>query len=384
MSTQMNQKRIFQVYPATGNAAVPNSQTWYRNFYEPCVDLGHDVFLFSTEEALKVRLNKGSKSREVFSQKVLDSFQREHKKKPFDLVFSYLIDASIETGVIDEIRKIGVPTCNFSCNNTHQFHLVNKISKHFDFNLHSEMDARKKFLKIGANPLWWPMASNPKYFKPVNVPRTISISFVGGNYALRGRYVAHLLANGIDIHAYGPLWMWGARNRWRSLAKRYLILANAIFNFSPKAQASASARLADHDFARSLTSCFPNNLHAPVSDEELVALYSRSHISLGFLEVYNGNDANCSLSRHLHLRDFEAPMCRALYFTGYMDELVEHFEPDKEVVVYHDQEELLEKVRFFLANPDQAEKVRLAGYLRALQDHTYQHRFRTLFKEIGI
>ena len=28
---------------------------------------------------------------------------------------------------------------------------------------------------IGANPLWWPMASIPKYFKPIDVPRTIPV-----------------------------------------------------------------------------------------------------------------------------------------------------------------------------------------------------------------
>ncbi len=116
----------------------------------------------------------------------------------------------VEPDVLDEIRKSGVPTCNFSCNNAHQFELVDELSPHFDYNLHSEKDAREKFLAIGATPLWWPMASNPKYFKPFDLPRTIAASFVGANYARRPHYLLSLLENNIDAHAYGPGWQWGS------------------------------------------------------------------------------------------------------------------------------------------------------------------------------
>jgi spore maturation protein CgeB len=88
--------------------------------------------------------------------------------------------------------------------------------------------------------------------------------------------------------------------------------------------------------------------------------------------------------QHLHLREFEAPMSGALYCTGYMDELAELFEPDKEVLVYRNQHELLDKVRYYLAHPDLAEQVRQAGKKRALAEHTYAIRFRQLFKTIGL
>ena len=77
-------------------------------------------------------------------------------------------------------------------------------------------------------------------------------------------------------------------------------------------------------------------------------------------------------------------MCRALYMTGYMDELAEHFEPDKEIITYRNMFELADKARYYLSHPNQAEKVRQAGYERALKDHTYQTRFRNLFKQLGL
>jgi spore maturation protein CgeB len=54
------------------------------------------------------------------------------------------------------------------------------------------------------------------------------------------------------------------------------------------------------------------------------------------------------------------------------------------VLVYRDQHELLDKVRYFLAHPAQAEQVRLAGRKRALAEHTYHIRFRKLFETIGL
>jgi len=375
--------RIFQVIHASTNSNVPGSITWYRNLYEPLIELGHEVVLVPTDEVRKAGRNRAA-ARARFSEKLVEIFRQEHDKKPLDLFFAYLTDDEVDPTAIDLIRKSGVPTCNFSCNNIHQFYLVEKISPHFDYCLHSEKDAGQKFKAIGANPLWWPMASNPKYFRPLNLPRTISASFVGANYSLRARYILHLLENGIDVHVYGPGWVWGTSNKWRSIAKRWKYLFLSLSARTPQAQYAASAHLADHDLRRYLSARFPKNVHPPISDEELIALYSRSHISLGFLEVYDRHDASRPVTYHLHLREFEAPMCGALLCTGYSDELAEMFEPEKEVIVYRNQHELLDKVRYYLAHPERAEKVRLAGRARALRDHTYQHRFKQLFATIGL
>jgi len=348
------------------------------------VEAGHDVFLISTEEGRLAMQHEDSGKRERFSQILLDEFRREHRKKPFDLVFTYLMDGMVDPEAIESIRRSGVPTCNFSCNNQHQFYLVDELSPHFDFNLHTEKDVRNKFLQIGANPVWWPMASNPRYFGPKDVPRTVDVSFVGENYALRARYVMSLLENGIDVHAYGPGWIHGSRTRWRSVVKHYKLLVESLIAIDPIRQSMFSAFLADHDFQRALGVRFPHNVHPIVSDDEMIALYSRSHVSLGFIEVYDQHNPARPVKQHLHLREFEAPMSGALYCTGYMDELAEFFEPDEEVVMYRNRHELLEKVSYYLSHPAEAERVRTAGRARALRDHTYRRRFETLFRVVGL
>lgn len=376
--------RIFQVIEGTSNAAVSGSNTWFRNLHEPLLDLGHEVLLFSVTEGRIAMMRGDARARAAFSQRLVDTFRREHARQPFSLFFSYFMDGMVEPSAIDAIRRAGVPMCNFSCNNAHQFGLVDELSPHFDYNLHSERDVGAKFRAVGATPLWWPMASNPKYWKPQDVKRDVPVSFVGANFALRARYCGYLLENGVDVHTYGPGWQWGTTSRWRSLAKRgkFLLLAGAAA--SAERRHRASAELADHDYRRGLAFRFPRNTHAPVSDDELIALYSRSEISLGFLEVYEGHDPMRLPVRHLHLREFEAPMSGALYCTGYMDELAEMFEPDKEVVVYRNQYELLDKVKFYLRHPSESAAIRAAGRKRALRDHSYHRRYQQLFSALHL
>lgn len=376
--------RIFQAIEGTSNAAVPGSQTWRRYLYEPLVEMGHDVFFFSITEGRMAAAQGNAERRARFSQHLLETFRAEHARRPFDLFFAYFMDGMVDPSVINAIGAAGVPTCNYSCNNTHQFHLVQEISPHFHYNLHSEKDAGAKFRAIGATPLWWPMAANPRYAKPVEVPRDVAVSFVGANYAIRARHSAHLLENGVDVHLYGPGWQWGSSSRWRGNAKRMKKWIEAGLSPSADARRRAAAELAEHDFRRNLASRFPRNVHGPVSDDDLIALYSRSQISLGFLEVHDAHNPLLPLRRHLHLREFEAPMSGALYCTGYMDELAEMFDIDREVVVYRNSYELLDKARYYLAHPAEADAIRNAGRERALRDHTYQRRFEWLFSELHL
>jgi spore maturation protein CgeB len=294
------------------------------------------------------------------------------------------MEGMVEPEAIDAIRRLGVLTCNFSCNNVHQFDLVERLARHFDYSLHTERCVRDRFLAVGATPLWWPLGSNPTYFRPVDVARSVDVSFVGANYAQRARYVAHLLGAGIDVHVYGPAWPDGSATRARSLGKRYFLAMRALAARGAAEQAAASAALADHDCRRALARQFPLHVHKPVSDDELVRLYSRSRVSLGFLEVYDGHRSGARVLKHLHLREFEAPMCGALLCTGWSDELEEFFVPEQEIVVYRDCDELVDKVRYYLSRPEAGDRIRRAGRDRALREHTSHERFRALFRALRL
>jgi len=376
---------ILMSIAASTNDAVPHNSVWMRNLHAPLVELGHDVVLVPAEDGRRAMAANDASARARFSDTVLTSFKREHAKRPFDLFFAYLMDGMIEAAVVDEVRSAGVVTCNFSCNNVHQFNLVDGLSPHFDFSLHSERDVGDKFRAVGATPLWWPMASNPQYAHPVDAPCQFVASFVGGNYGLRADYALHLLDNGVDLHLFGPGWTLASRiARARRRGRRDLTLFAALMKPSLAAQARATADAARIDMRRRLAASYPGNVHHPVSDDEVIRLYSSSGVSLGFLEVFDQHDPSKPVLQHLHLREFEAPMSGALYLTNYSDELAEMFEPDEEVLMWRNRHELLEKTRYYVEHPQAGDKIRAAGRRRALGCHTYGHRYDRLFKDIGL
>ena len=60
--------------------------------------------------------------------------------------------------------------------------------------------------------------------------------------------------------------------------------------------------------------------------------------------------------------------------------LVELFEPGREVVAYEDADDLVDKARYYLANEQERITVASAGQGRTLRDHTYRVRIAELAK----
>jgi spore maturation protein CgeB len=298
-----------------------------------------------------------------------------------------MTDLEVEEGVIQSIKSIGVPTANFSCNNTHQFYLIEKISPFFDFNLHSEKNSDIRLREIGANPVWFPMAANPKYYFPGKGTFKYDVSFVGAAYAKRAFYVNQLVKDKINIDCFGPNWLinkpYGKLKKLTKEAERTKWLLQALFSFSPAKRISLSSKINQFDFLGNLRKVNAGRFHYPVSDIEMISIFNTSKINLGFLEVYSDKSQQ-TVQQHLHLREFEVPMCGGLYLTNYSDELAEFYVPEKEVIMFHNEYELVDKVKYFLNNPGDAEKIRHAGYLRASRCHTYQKRFTDLFEKLKL
>ena len=96
--------------------------------------------------------------------------------------------------------------------------------------------------------------------------------------------------------------------------------------------------------------------------------------------------AKMCLNRHIdaaeghanNMRLYEATGVGTLLITDAKRNLAELFEPHEEVVTYSSEDELVEKIRHYLANDAERSKIARAGQERTLRDHTYAHRMREL------
>lgn len=359
--------------PSANNAALPGSQIWEANLAESLKRL--DVNLHRPDYDIGEQYRKsykfldrpgGSLIRQQYSQCFLESVRKTHAQVGLSLVLSYFYSGHIASWAVEEVKSLGILTSNFFCNAIHQFNLVAEIAPHFDYCIVPEREALPKYKAIGANPIYIQMAANPAVYKPQNVPIEYDVTFVGQKYLNRPEYLGYLHLQGIDVRAWGPGWVAQEKADCRRWPRR----------FTSDVRHWVRRRL-----KRLPTELPPYRCGPPLSDKELVKMYSRSQISLGFSDVQMPDG---SVKRHIRLRDFEAPMSGALYFTGYQDELAEYYEIGKEIICYNDKEELLEKVSYYLAHLSQAERVRQAGLACARRDHTWENRFRQLFAAIGL
>lgn len=383
--------RIFLVLHPSGNLSVPNSKTWIKNFYEPLLDIGHEVVFLNIEQYCKenkITFRKGD-FKDRFSEYLISRFNSEHQRKPFDLFLSYLTSVDIHHSVLGELGKKSIPMANFSCNNTHQFNLASEIARHFDFNLYSEKHAKSKFDGISANSIWFQMSANPTYYYPAKTSFKYDVSFVGSAYAKRVFYMKELISNGIIPDCFGPNWLINKPYpKLKKLKKEAESLLNNITHIlvtDYQKRFDLSSKINYYDTLNYIRHKIKSHLHYPVPEEQMVNVFNESRINLGFLEVFTEDrTGESTIQQHLHLREFEVPMCGGLYITNYSDELVEFFEPDYEVLVYKNEIELRDKIRYYLNNEEEANRIRQNAFQRSIKEHTCQTRFKKLFKEMNI
>lgn len=75
-----------------------------------------------------------------------------------------------------------------------------------------------------------------------------------------------------------------------------------------------------------------------------------------------------------NMRLYETTGLGTCLFTDAKKNLGELFAIGKEVVVYHSEEELIERVQYYVAHDDEREAIARAGQQRTLRDHTYRQR----------
>ena len=384
-----------RIFYAADNAlnSLFHSNLWRNNLYLSLIDLGHDVveFDFDLKETFeKVDMEDPfqrafiSRNRPIVSRELLRQVRKAHEEKPIHLFFSYFYDACVEPSAIDEIRKMGIVAVNWYCNGAHQLHKVREISPHYDWCLVPEKFRLKDYEAMGARPIYCQEAANPNIYRPYDLPVEFDVSFVGQAYGERPAYIRHLLDCGIDVRVWGYGWdrlVPGGVTGSVPLAKRLWRAARKLFTADGRQVLLKNARSAA-GIDRRVT--LPREaVGGPLADDEMVRLFSRSKINLGFSSC---GETHVSGERivQVRLRDFEVPMSGGFYMVEYLEELEEFFAVGKEIVCYSTPEDLADKIRYYLSHEDEREAIRRAGHIRCMREHSWRKRLDDAFRAMGL
>jgi len=112
-----------------------------------------------------------------------------------------------------------------------------------------------------------------------------------------------------------------------------------------------------------------------VSQQKMVKIFNASKISI------NIHRENMAGGGGLNCRTYEICACGALQIVDERSDLPALFKIGEELLTFKEREDLREKVRYYLKNSGQRERIARAGH-RRVADYTYLKRVRQILKEV--
>lgn len=273
--------------------------------------------------------------RERMNEAMLNAFHQAQKERPVDVIVGYLSGYNTNPEVLKKMGEAGAAIFNFCWDDKLSFRGKKVdggwsgptvLASAVDLNLTNAPDSCIKYMVEGGLAMFWPEAAQPNVHKLCDLPFEYDVSFIGGKYGCRPMFISKLQKLGVNVTCFG--------NGWKN---------------------------------------------GPLSNEEMIKLYSRSRINLGFAGVGHSKRLMC-----LKGRDFELPMSGGLYLTQHNPELSLVYDVGKDIMTYKNENDCAEKIKWLLLQPDEAVKIRDAGRKRALKNHTWERRFEKIFRIAGI
>lgn len=208
-----------------------------------------------------------------------------------------------------------------------------------------------EFRKINPHSFWLSQAFDPSFFKvhdiTENDKRTFGsdITFVGNlgskpQYLPRRKYLMRVLKEGFHLKWWGP-------RLPRKISTLPLLMG--------KLGRSYGGRL----------------------------VWGEDHAKISQLsKIYLGFDSKPQIRKSMSERMYIAAGCGAFYMCEHVDGIEEVMEPDREIVTFRTEDEMVEKIRYYLDHEAERKKIAEAGKERVLRDHTYEVRVRQMFEII--
>lgn len=99
-------------------------------------------------------------------------------------------------------------------------------------------------------------------------------------------------------------------------------------------------------------------------------------------KIFLAFDRETDIRLSMSARMYTAVGCGAFYMCEAMEGIETVLTPDKEIVLFRDEEEMIDKIRYYLPRTSEREAIARAGRTRVRREHTYQKRLEQMFRMI--
>lgn len=275
------------------------------------------------------------RERRLNGLRLMSLYEQHGGAKEVDLVMGQMWSTLMDPEVLQAIRKKGSMVVNIAMDDKLPVHWQSDkkgrlagaigLGQSVDLTLNTFKQAIPMYAQHKAACIYWPLASNGDVFKPQN-EKIYDVVFIGSNYGYRGKVIKKLQSAGINIAAFGP--------------------------------------------------GFPSGM---VSAQDSADIFGKAKIVLGMGFI--------SYSRKLatlKLRDFDALFTGAMYITSCNPDLEEILHENEHVAYYDSTDELISKIKYYLANDQKRIEIAEQAMKIANEKHTWDVRIADTLELLGL
>ena len=99
-------------------------------------------------------------------------------------------------------------------------------------------------------------------------------------------------------------------------------------------------------------------------------------------KIFLAFDSMPHIRKSMSARMYTAVGCGAFYMCRHVEGIEDMLVPDREIVTFRDDDEMMDKITFYLKNDVLRKKIAAAGRERVLREHTYEVRIRQMLEII--
>ena len=331
----------------------------HYNFYESLVameDKKHEIVYFPFDEVMQ------SVRQEEMNKKLVETVIRE---KPA-LCFFFLFTDEIKKETIKTItEKSGATTFNWFADDHWRFDNFSKFyASYFHYVSTTDSWAPEKYRKIGYNNViktQW--ACNIRTYRPVvGVELRYDVTFVGQPHSDRREVTKRIADAGIDLQCWGNGWSNGRIDQEGMVR----IFSESRINLN---LTKGSGAIDIKQIAKIFLNRRTDNSY---------------FIQTPYMWVNNARSLWNKRREQIKGRNFEIPGCGGFLLTADADNLRDYYIDGKEIVIFKNVADLIEKAKYYLVHEDERRVIAQAGYERTIREHTYEKRFQELFRTMGL
>lgn len=372
---------------------ITDGEPWSKaHIVRSLVEQGHHVETFVTGPAVGDFYGRSRQlERLARNQGLLDHARRMIEGGGLDLMFCYVYDDFLTVEYARRLEALGVPIVNYNVDMTNQWYRQIRTAPYFRLVLCAQRVNMENLVRYGARVLYFPMAARtPLPSEETEFAPAAPVTFVGTPMDYRIRVLSEIERAGILLAVYGRLWTKQQVSRpERSVQKT----ASDIYHYGWARLRSEGAAGLLRSLAERVASApgpkpglpaLSRSVQSgPVPEAALADVFRRSKVNIGITRMI-GDDPNRPGINQVKLRDFEVPGAGGFHLVEESKDHAGLFDIGREIETWRTPAELIDKIRYYLANDTARAAIAEAGRRRVLAEHTWAHRFEFLFRQLGL